>query len=141
MENLIEYKTDNLYICTFVVPIYETKVCFLKYKDSEGYLEALKYLEELAVKIEDYKTNEYMLAYGFVINDRSKHGLMKFMFINGSEEYKTEIVNTLAHENFHLIEHIIRQCGLENIEDGDNEHIAYLTGYLYNKITELNRNL
>lgn len=137
MENTIEYKTDTLYICIFVVPIYESKVCFIKYKDGDGYLEALRYLEDLGIKTSEYKTDEYQFAYGFTFKDKGIKGWMHFLFINGSEEYKIDLINTLAHETYHLISKISEHHGLEQTEGGDNEHIAYLTGYLYNKITEL----
>jgi hypothetical protein len=141
MENLLEYKTDNLYICTFTIPIYESKVCFLKFTDTDGYLEALKYLEELGVKTADYKSDEYQYAYGFTFKDRGIKGWMHFLFINGSEEYKPDLTNTLAHETYHLISKISEHHGLEQTEGGDNEHIAYLTGYLFNQIAELNNKI
>lgn len=137
MEILTEHKSEGLLIRMFVLPIYESKVCFVRYDNSEAYSEALKFCEGLGLKTADYNTDEYLFAYGFVIKDKTDKGFVHFIFLNGCSEYRTDLSNTIAHENYHLVTNICRYHGLVAEVDGDNEHIAYLIGYMYDIIEKL----
>lgn len=141
METILKYVEDNLLIVMFVLPIYETKICYIKYDTSDAYNQALKYCENIGINTNDYKSDEYMYAYGFTFKDKGAQGFIHFIFMNGSEEYKEDFTNTLAHENYHLISKICEHHGLEEIDGGDNEHIAYLTGYLFNTLSNFNKNI
>lgn len=130
MEILHELITDISCIKLFKIPVYDSNICFIRYNNDISYNEVLIYLESINVNIDDYKTDDYKNAYGFTFKEKSKLGVIHFIIINGCEEYSEYYKNTLTHEIFHLISHICKHHGIEMYPDSDNEHIAYLTGYL-----------
>lgn len=130
MKPIHKYKSKDLTINLFEIPIYDSRICFLKYENAKGYEGAIKFVESIGVKDETYKTEEYAHAYGFVDKQKTKHGIVHFVFMNHCKEYRPMYVNSLAHENFHLVHNICKHHGIEFIEESANEPQAYLTGYL-----------
>ncbi len=131
MKTISTYKSEELSINFFQIPIYDSKICFIKYDTSKAYEEAIEFLKKIGVKDESYEADEYMLAYGFTDKQKTDYGIVFFVFINNAEEYKEYYSNTLAHENFHLVNFLCNQHGIIFYEDEDNEPHAYLTGYLF----------
>ena len=43
-------------------------------------------------------------------------------------------INTVAHEAYHLVDSVMDLCGVDY--GGSNEHVAYLVGWVAEKITE-----
>lgn len=139
MEIIVELTTKNLYLNMFKVPIYDSKVCLVQYKNDEGYNEALEFCTNLGMKIDEYKEDGWNFCYGFTFKDRIKYGYVHFIFFNISNEYKEDYINTLSHENVHLIQNISKHHSLQNYKNGDNEHIAYLTGYLFDILYKIHK--
>ena len=137
MEIISQIKTDNFSALIFKIPIYDAKVCFIKHNQNEGYDEALAFLNELKINTEDYNVDDYRFCYGFTFKERVTYGHVNFILMNTSPEISNDYINTLSHENFHLVENICRHHGLERYKKGDNEHIAYLTGYLFDILYKL----
>lgn len=131
MKTLSTHKAENLLIHLFEIPIYDSKVCFIKYETGDAYNEAVEFADKLGVDVSSYKTDEYSFAYGFTVKEKTNIGYVHFVFINNCKEYKHAYTNTLSHENYHLIHNICKHHGIEFNDEGDNEPIAYLTGYLY----------
>ena len=137
MEVLKTHKTKNVFIQIFKIPIYDSKVCFIRFNNRKGYDEALAFCEKIGIVTDEFNTDEWMFAYGFTCKEKTKYGFIHIVFINAAKEYAKEYTNTLAHEHYHLIQHISIHHGLTQ-EDGEaNEHIAYLTGYLFDYLSKL----
>ena len=137
MENVKKHKAKGLSLTIFSVPIYGASVCHVKYDNITGYGNAIKYLKKLGAKMEGYYDNELPLSYGFIEKEVTKKCMLHIIFINNCKEYRGEINDTVAHENYHLVQNICLHHGLEVYHDSHNEHIAYLTGYLFNIISKL----
>lgn len=137
METLSQYKSKNIKIDLFEIPIYDFRICFLKYKNNKGYDEALLFCEGIGFKEDIYKTDEYRYACGFTTKQTTKTGIIAFVFINNCKEHKDIYINTLSHETFHLVNVICKHHGIVYDAESDNEPIAYLTGYLYNYLSKL----
>ena len=137
MEVIKQRKTPNLYMRTFVIPIYSSKVCFIRFKNRKGWDEAMKYIESLGVLTDELNTEEWMFAYGFCTKEKTNQGFIHFLFINAAKEYSEEYTNTLSHECYHLVEHISTHHGLKHEEGEANEPQAYLTGYLYDYLSKI----
>jgi len=137
MKVLHKYKSKDLLIHLFEIPIYDSRICLIKYENNKGYEDAIKWLEKIGLKDESYKTDEYRYAYGFVDKQKTKHGFLHLVFMNNCKEYKYAYKNTLAHENFHLVHNICKHHGIEFIDDNANEPQAYLTGYLFSYLSSL----
>jgi len=131
MKTLSKYKSKDLIIHLFEIPIYDRKVCFIRYENGKEYEKAISFTEKIGVKDEIYRTDEYRLAFGFVSKEKTKYGTVHFIFMNNCKEYKKDYTNTLAHENFHLVHNICKNHGIDFLEDNHNEPYAYLTGYLF----------
>lgn len=134
MKTLSKYKSKSLLIHLFEIPIYDSKICFIRYENGEGYDKAMEFIKRIGVDNSSYKTDEYLFAYGFTTKEKTKHGQVHFVFINNCKEYKDYYSNTLAHENYHLVHNICKHHGIEFNDEGDNEPIAYLTGYLFDML-------
>ena len=137
MEVILEIKKKNFYLRMFILPIYSSKICFVRFNDDKGYDHVIKFLKGINVDCESYETSEYSDAYGFVAKEKTKYGIVHFMFMNMCEEYKSDYVNTLSHETYHLVHNICSHHGLEFHPTGDNEHIAYLTGTIYSELNKM----
>lgn len=138
MKILHKYKSKDLTIDMFEIPIYGSKICLMRYTNDKAYDLALKFLEKLDIPIEDYDAHEWRKAYGYTFKERTnKYGYVHFVFMNKCKEYKSYYENTLSHEIVHLVENISQHHGLTR-EDGEaNEHIAYLTGYLFEALIKI----
>ncbi len=133
VKTISELKTDDLFINMFEIPIYDNHICFIRYKNDSAYEQALSFVEEIGIDTAEFKIDDYKNACGFTKNAIAKNGgRVIFLFINKSEEYSDDYINTLSHETYHLIQFIMKHNGLKSYKDSDNEHIAYLTGYLFN---------
>lgn len=138
MDTLLQQKSKNVFIRLFKVPIYTSKVCFIRFNNRKGWDEAMLLLTKFGTTIEDINTDECMFAFGFTTKEKTtKHGIVHFVFINNAKEYKKEYTDTLSHENYHLIENICTHHGLKHEEDGANESQAYLTGYIFDYLSKL----
>lgn len=132
-----ESKLYNCYIQLFEVPIYGSKVCFIKYKSIKGYKKAIEYLKSIEFDIGELDDPEYYNCYGFVHKEKTKLGTVQLIILNTKKDYLKKYKDTLAHEGSHLIQSISEHHGLEYKKGGHNEHIAYLTGYLLNYLHTL----
>lgn len=139
MKILEEIEGIAYKIVVFTIPIYDSKICFATWKDKESWEILMKKLIEIGVNTEKIEGDDYSICYGFVMDEpqRLKYGTTQFILINKCEEYKSRIQNTMAHENSHLIDQIVKYHGLQRYKNGDNEHIAYLTGYMFEILYEL----
>lgn len=137
MKILHKYKSKDLTVDMFEIPIYDARVCLIKYENSKAYQRALQYLKRIGVQEEDYEKPEYENAFGFTDKQKTKIGIVHFVFMNVCSEYKPSYVNTLSHENYHLVHNICSHNGLEFRNDSHNEHIAYLTGYLFEALLKI----
>lgn len=137
MKTLSELKTDDLYMNFFQVPIYDTKICFLRYQNDSGYDQALDFCKKLEMDVSDYQDDGYKFAYGFTFKAKVKAGHVIFLFINACEEYKEDYTNTLSHEAYHALQQIMRHHELQTYKDSANEHIAYLVGSLNSFLLQL----
>lgn len=137
MDTILEIKKKNFYLRMFILPIYSSKICFVRFNDDKGYDQVIKFLRGVGVNCDSYEEDDYRNAYGFVVKEKTKYGNVQFMFMNGCEEYKSEYVNTLSHESYHLVQNICSYHGLEFYPTGDNEHIAYLTGAIYSELNKM----
>ncbi len=132
VKTISELKTDDLFINMFEIPIYDNHICFIRYINDSAYDQALAFIEEIGIDTSDIKTDDYKNACGFTKSCKAKNGgSVIFLFINKSEEYAPDYMNILAHENYHLVNYIMRHNGLKAYKDSDNEHVAYLTGFLF----------
>jgi hypothetical protein len=137
MEVITKSKGKGLFICLFKIPVYDSKICFIRYENDSSYAKALKFCEKMGLFTDEYNEDEWKNAYGFTFKERTtSHGYVHFLLINKSKEYIREYTNTLAHENYHLIEQIAVHHGLTREDNEPNEHIAYLTGYLFNLLSK-----
>ena len=136
MNIISEYKNQGLGIILFMVPIYDSKICYVKYNTREEYDEALEFCEQMGLNTEEYRPNDYYDAFGFTFKDKTKKGTIHFIFMNDREDYKEDFGNTLSHETYHLITNICRYHGLDVSDTTDNEHIAYLTGYIFDQLLQ-----
>jgi len=137
METISTHKSNGLLIHLFKLPIYDSKICFLRYSNSDEYKEAVEFAKKIGVQDETLETDEYMLAYGFTDKHRTEYGFVHFVFLNNAKEYASVYQNTLAHENFHLVHNICKHHGIDFIDDNANEPYAYLTGYLFQYLSTL----
>lgn len=137
MKTLHKYKSKDLTIQLFQIPIYDSKVCLLKYHNDNAYYRALDFAKKIGVDCSSYMSDDYLNAYGFVSKEKTKYGHVNFIFMNNCKEYKAAYHNTLSHENFHLVHNICKHHGIEFNDDSDNEPIAYLTGYLFELLSTL----
>lgn len=138
METIQEKKSKDVFIQFFSVPIYSSKVCFIRFKNRKGWNEAISYLNKLGVVTDEINTDEWMFAYGFTTKEKTtKYGYVHFVFISGAQEYLKEYTDTLSHEVYHLIENISTHHGIKHEEGEANEPQAYLTGYIFNYLTKL----
>jgi hypothetical protein len=131
MKIIHKYKSKGLTIQLFEIPIYDSRICFIRYENNKSYDKAVDWLETIGLKDETYKTDEYRYAYGFTDKQKTKYGIIHLVFMNNCKEYKPTYKNTLAHENFHLVHNICKHHGIDFLEDNANEPYAYLTGYLF----------
>lgn len=134
---LKELKLYNCYIQLFEVPIYKSKICFISFTSIKGYYKAIEFLNKLNFNTEIIKDPDYAKAYGFVLKDDYKDGTLQTIFINKGKKYIKEYTDTLNHEGMHLIQNICEHHGLEHIKGKNNEHIAYLTGYIMDYLARL----
>jgi len=98
---------------TFEIPIYQAKVTVILDKD-------LSYAEK------KYKTRS-LKDYGAVTMRNDNHFktyVLAFEYADGG---------IIAHEIVHLINYIYLDCGIE-LDRVNDEHTAYLTGWLFRKI-------
>jgi hypothetical protein len=51
-----------------------------------------------------------------------------YLFVN--TDYKSEYLDTMCHEIYHMVQNIIKHFGIVEIRGEANEPVAYLTGYL-----------
>ena len=130
MQIITQHKTRNLKVVVFKLPIYDSKICFIKHDGVKGYNQSLIFLEKLGINTDEYKEDSWRHCYGFAFSERVKLGMVQFLIINTRKDYMSDYVNTLSHEITHLVDHIARHHGLTRQKQGSNEHIAYLTGYL-----------
>lgn len=137
MKVLHKYKSKDLTIQLFEIPIYDSKICFIKYENDKGYTKAIEFTERIGVKDEIYQTDEYRNAFGFVSKEKTKFGIVHFIFMNNCKEYRKDYPNTLSHENYHLVNNICKYHGITFDAEGDNEPFAYLTGYLFQLLSTL----
>ena len=101
---------------TFKIPIYQATVTVILDKD-------LSYVEK------KYKTVS-LSNYGAVTmrNDNYfKKYVLAFEYSDGS---------IIAHEIVHLINYLYLDCGIE-LDRVNDEHTAYLTGWLFKKIDKI----
>lgn len=136
MKILHKYKSKDLTIHLFEIPIYDSKICFVRYNNENAYDKAVQYLERIGVKDESYKEDDYKNAFGFTDKQKTKYGIVHFVFMNNWDGYRHAYSNTLAHENFHLVHNICTHHGIE-FNSGANEPYAYLTGYLFDILSTL----
>ena len=136
MNIITEYYNKGLSIILAIVPIYDSKICYVKYDTREEYDEALEFCEKMGLNTDEYKGNDYFDAFGFTFKDKTLKGNIHFIFMNAREDYKDDFVNTLSHETYHLITNMGRHHGLDVHDTGDNEHFAYLTGYIFDKLVQ-----
>lgn len=132
MKILHKHKSKTLTIQLFEIPIYDSKICFIKYDSGKAYKKAIDYIKRIGVQDETYEHDEYQFAYGFTTKEKTKYGVVHFVFMNNAKEYRGTYSNTLAHENFHLVNFICKYHGIPFDMESDNEPYAYLTGYLFN---------
>ena len=137
MTILHKYKSKELTIQLFQIPIYDSRICFIKYDNGKAYQKAIEYIKKIGVQDETYETDDYQFAFGFTTKEKTKHGILHFVFINNCKEYKPYYSNTLAHENFHLVNFICKHHGIPFDAEGDNEPYAYLTGYLFQLLSTI----
>lgn len=137
MKILHKYKSKDLTIQLFEIPIYDSRICFIRYENNKGYEKAVDWLEKIGLKDETYRTDDYRYAYGFTDKQKTKYGIVHFVFMNNAKEYKDAYKNTLAHENFHLVHNICKHHGIDFLEDNANEPYAYLTGYLFQLLSTM----
>lgn len=137
MKTISKHKSKELTIHLFQIPIYDSKICFLKYDNDKGYNKAIECIKRFGVKDEVYETDEYRYAFGFVSKEKTKYGIVHFIFMNNCKEYKKDYSNTLSHENYHLVNNICKYHGIVFDHEGDNEAHAYLTGYLFQILSTL----
>lgn len=130
MKTIHKYKSKDLTINLFEIPIYDFKICFLKHRNNKGYDEALLFCSGIGFNEDIYKTDDYRYAGGFTTTRSTTNGIICFVFINYSKELRGDYINSLAHENYHLVQQICKHHGIKYDEDSDNEPQAYLTGYL-----------
>lgn len=136
MKIVSEYSNQGLSIILAILPIYDSKICYVKYDTREEYDEALSFCEKMGLNTEEYRGADYFDAFGFTFKDKTNKGNIHFLFMNDREDYKPDFNNTLSHENYHLITNICRHHGLDVNDTGDNEHIAYLTGYIFDQLMQ-----
>jgi len=138
MTTLHEYKLYNCYIKIFELPIYKSKICFVKYKSLKGYQKGIDFLKDINVDTSIIDDIEWSKCYGFVDQKRSTLGTLHIVFMNVShKDYIKYYKDTLSHEGTHLVQNICEHIGLEHHKRSANEHIAYLTGYLLNYLHSL----
>ena len=136
MKKLHQSTSKDYFIQLFEIPIYDSVVCFLRYNNKKGYEYCVKYCEGLGVEdMHELLGDDYMNCYGFTMKEKTKNRIVSFLFMNNCKEYKDSYINTLSHENFHLIEGIAKHHNLEDCEH--NEARAYLTGYVFNYLFNL----
>ena len=138
MESIVKpYKSINVFISVNKLPIYDSKIMFVRYNNKVGFNEAIDFCKKIGLNADEYATDDYFKAYGFTVKERSDLGYIHLLFINNKKDYREDYLNTLAHENYHLVKDICKHHGLEYTESGHDEHIAYLTGYLLNYLSKL----
>lgn len=138
MEVIVKpYKSINVFISVTNVPIYDSKIMFVRYNNKVGFNEAMAFCKKIGLNSDEYNNDDHFKAYGFTVKEKSKLGYVHLLFINNNKEYRSEYTNTLSHENYHLVKDICKHHGLEYTESGHDEHIAYLTGYLFNYLSKL----
>lgn len=101
---------------TFKIPIYQATVTIILDKD-------LSYVEK------KYKTAS-LSNYGAVTmrdDNHFKKYVLAFEYSDGS---------IIAHEIVHLINYLYLDCGIE-LDRVNDEHTAYLTGWLFKKIDKI----
>ena len=130
MEIISKKINKDLKLILFKVPIYDSRICFIKHDGNKGYDKALKYVESLGMDMHEYRDISWRHCYGFALSHQVKVGMVHFVFMNNKKDYRKDYINTLSHEITHLVDHIAKHHGLTRQKDGANEHFAYLTGYL-----------
>lgn len=58
------------------------------------------------------------------------------IFINVSDLKESQICGVIAHESYHLANHIMIELGIEYGYNSHNEHVAYLIEYISKKVFE-----
>jgi len=132
------FKNKYIKVDFFKLPIYDSRICFVKHDGKRGYDQLVEFFKKLEVSNpEEYKDISWRNCYGFVLQERVKTGMLNIIVMNGRRDYKPEYINTLSHEVTHLIDNLCKHHGLQRYKSGDNEHIAYLTGYLTDYLYKL----
>lgn len=139
MTILHESKLYNCYIQLFEIPIYGSKICFIKHKSLKGYLKAISYLKSINFDIDNIEDEEWSKCYGFVDKKFTNKtlGTVHLIVMNTHSGYISKYKDTLSHEGSHLVQNICEHHGLEHRKGGHNEHIAYLTGYIMDYLLKI----
>jgi hypothetical protein len=131
----IEVITFNNYkIGLYILPIYSSKIVFMYYRDYEGYKRCLDYCSDIGLEVEDLKDNSWYICYGWMVKTEKNFHIV-CLNLSG-EGYFNYLNNTISHENYHLVQSISKHHGLSFTSKNDNEHIAYLIGYLSQELTK-----
>jgi hypothetical protein len=137
MNLITETKTDVLYVNLSIVPIYGTKLCVIKYQNSEnGFDQAIEFCEKLGVNMEEDQLTA-RTHFGYVFQEKVKAGLITFFFLNCREDYRDDLHDTIAHEMYHVMQKVRKYHGLTEFDDDNNEHIAYLTGHITKHVYDI----
>lgn len=80
-----------------------------------------------------YEYNEEELCKGFTLYQHEKEVYLIYLNL---ERHKSEkdIINTVAHESYHLADTILEAKGIQYKYASGNESYAYLTGFIAEKI-------
>lgn len=96
------------------------------------------YNDRNAKVVEDAEDDDRKSYLAFVSNvvDSETYDIGLLVVLNDEEDIDA---GTIAHGSFHVADKVRQHVGLEFSLDGDNEHIAYLIGYVARCIEKFKR--
>lgn len=132
MELIERYCFKNYKIQLSLLPVYGSKIVFCSYTDLDGYYGCLDYLSDLGLEDKDLRSEDWYKCFGWMVKIDSKTTYQVICLNLSSPFYKSFLKNTISHEVYHMVQSIAKHHGLSFTKNNDNEHIAYLIGYLNN---------
>lgn len=102
-----------------------------------NYKECNKKLKRI-YKIDDILSKVYN---GKAIMLKSSRGMAHFIiWVDCTDKKDNNNIGTIAHESYHTVDNICKHIG-DKSDPSNNEHRAYLMGYLVNKCLEVSDEL
>lgn len=129
MELISEIKTNDSITKTQRLPIYADKIIFSKYYNWDGYINILDHYESIGYNVEEVKNETWFKTFGYVVNI---DGVLAICINQSGGIYNDELmlIDTLAHETYHIVQELSKFHFLTMTNKNNNEHIAYLIGYI-----------